>query len=58
MRKAARKVAKSLGDVIELPIAEASVLAKADLLFAVLVNIIKTTASGTPPLSLLERLID
>ncbi|MBB6507253.1 hypothetical protein F4695_000572 [Rhizobium soli] len=50
MRKAARKVVRSLRDVIELPIAEASVLAKADQLFAELVEILKDAASGTPPL--------
>ena len=49
MRKAARKLVRSLHDVIELPIADATVLAKADRRFAVLVEILKKAALGTPP---------
>ncbi|MBD8663120.1 hypothetical protein IFT59_07620 [Rhizobium sp. CFBP 8752] len=48
IRKAARKVVKCLRDVIDLPIAEASVLAKADRRFAVLVNQMRDEASAQP----------
>lgn len=44
VRKAARKVVKCLRDVINLPIAEASVLAKADRKFAELVEVLRSTA--------------
>jgi hypothetical protein len=49
MRKAARKLARTLQDVIDLPIAEASVLAKADRRFQVLIEILKKAAPATPP---------
>ena len=49
IRKAARNLARSLHGVIELPIADASVLAKADRRFAVLCELVKKAASGTPP---------
>lgn len=51
MRKAARKLVRSLQDVIELPIANATVLAKADRRFAVLVDILKKAASAKPRLA-------
>lgn len=44
VREAARKVLKGLRDVINLPIANASVLAKADRKFAVLVEVLRRTA--------------
>ena len=49
IRKAARSLARSLHCVIELTIADASVLAKADRRFAVLCELLKKAASGTPP---------
>lgn len=49
IRKAARNLARSLHGVIELTIADASVLAKADRRFAVLCELLKKAASGTPP---------
>jgi hypothetical protein len=49
VRKAARNLARSLHGVIELPIADARVLAKADRRFAVLYELLKKAASGTPP---------
>jgi hypothetical protein len=49
LRKAARKLVRTLEDVIDLPIAQASVLAKADRRFEVLNKILKKAASGTPP---------
>jgi hypothetical protein len=49
MRKAARKLARTLQAVIDLPIAPASVLAKADRRFQVLIEVLKKAASSTPP---------
>jgi hypothetical protein len=46
IRKAARKVAKCLRVVIDLPIAEAAVLAKADRRFAVLVDLMRAEANA------------
>jgi len=46
VRKAARKVVKCLGDVIDLPIANAVVLAKADRRFAALVEVVRLEANS------------
>ncbi len=51
LRKAARKVVRALADVIELPIADAKVLAKASKKFAKLVVVLQNTYEEKPPIA-------
>lgn len=51
VRKAARKVVRALEDVIDLPIADAKVLAKASKRFAKLVLLLEAIAVEEPPIA-------
>lgn len=51
LRKAARKVVRALEDVINLPIADAKVLAKASKRFAKLAVLLEANAAEEPPIA-------